>query len=283
MAGVGLWLLLVLFACLSIVSLVCSVWVSTSVTKNVKEKQQDLVIRGPMGPPGKIGPQGPEGQAEHFQGIHHWNIPWQSENNGAFLQFEGDMHGFYCAESGFGQITLSGDMQVRNPPNGRHSLTRKVKLWLPHEGFDREHDWDIDHRTYTGWRSSDTIGAVTHDDQEDFEVFCLGFDDDDFDRFPRPELYSDERLDRLDRGDRLDFGRDREDVYNHYHGDFPNEGKLDRELDHAQDERLLKRSSRTILVFNVIVTQGDEQVGLTPWETVLPLRRRRPLCRVVCE
>ena len=260
----SLWILLVLFASISTVALACSIWIfDSSVHTLAKWNEGDatgagasVIIRGPSGPPGKRGPTGRHGLSDHFSAIHHWNIPWESEKRGAFLQFEADVHGFYCVESEFGQITVTGDMQVKNPPNGRNKILRSVTLWIPHEFFGDRHDgedaWQIgsnSRRKYTGWRSSDTIGPVTHDDQEDFEVICNGFDDlDDFDSAE-------------------DFDRRR-----------------DHERDLGFDEVVRHREpnwKREAITFNIIVTTGDEQVGLTPFETVLPLHPRHCVRRCI--
>jgi hypothetical protein len=291
--------LLILFACFSSVALAFSIWTFTQIsTESTPDSERFLLmqdaLRGPPGEPGNVGPAGHPGRANDFRGVHQWNVPWRAAKQGSFIQFEADAHGFFCPESDFGQITIAGEMQVRNPPNGRHSVIRVVDLWIPHDSYyetllprsdfvDRKdldynykdhdydhdydyfyaHDWEIGsrdrNRIYTGWRSSDTVGAVTHDDQEDFEVICHHDDEDDDDH----DTYN-YRVDG-DRVDRDDF----------YHRDF-----YDRDHYEQGKKKTRRRTSR--ISFNIIVTQGDEQVGITPFETVLPLHKRRA-CRLLCD
>lgn len=253
--------LVVLFCALSAAALGVSVWIFVQ-AQSWAESSLALPrsLPGPRGPTGAPGFRGPEGAHGQFLRLDVEHLRWESHTRNAFLEFKSEAQGYFCAHTGCGELVVTGEMQVRNPPSGKVQVLRTLRVWVPHEHAfgrlgelvdDPEHaDWDVPFDVqYTGWRSSESVGTFTRDEQEDFRVVCL-----------RPREFLEEH-DRYETHDdwTWDRGRGREARDRATHGPRAREP--------------------TVLEFRIIVHQGDEQVGLTPFETLLPLHRRHRVQR----
>ena len=275
----ALW---VFFAATTVVAFAISVWIYTTPRDPAAfDEQGNLIVTnlsrglspeelalfsGQPGEPGPVGEPGPDGDPRRFRRIEQKYLRWESGRHGAFIQFDVDAYGYFCENSGFGELTLTGEMQVKNPPTGKSSVLRSVFMWVRvafvHDQLlDADHIQDHKHkehgfevprgRVFTGWRASDSVASTnTRDDQEDFEVIAH---DSNYRR-------RDARYD----GNELDYA----DTFHDY----------DRAYDHDHDghEHEFGREFE-LIEFRIIVSTGDEQVGVTPFETVLPLHRRRHL------
>jgi hypothetical protein len=270
--------LVVVFCALASAALGVSIWVYVSAQNYHKSvSARPLTLPGPRGPTGRPGYPGPAGSHGQFRRLDVEHLRWESQRRDTFLEFKAEAQGYFCSHTGCGELVVTGEMQVRNPPSGKNSALRTVRVWVPHdvriEG--EEADWDVPFDVqYTGWRSSESTGTFTRDEQEDFRVICL-----------RPATVYETRDLYPYRSSRDEFGA--ESWNRGREGDLlePRDELLDRPLgDRLGRDRLGGDRLRepTVLEFGIIVQQGDEQVGLTPFETVLPLHRRHKIaCREV--
>jgi hypothetical protein len=250
---------------------------------HAREQEQIVALAepGPPGPPGDPGLPGYDGIAASHRPIDHDYLPWRT-NGRVLVNFHAECHGFYVPGSPSGELVVTGEMQVSNPPHGQAKMLRAVRVWIPHrhelaQEFAQEfalgedgwkhhvdllqHDWAVNpHHVYSGYRSADSLNnsnGALRDEQENFDVYVVDpwNEQDVFNDFFENDLRPfDHRGDHWGNGDNWGHGG------HGHHGGHIAESIVDCES--------------TILEFHIIVGQGDEQVGMTPFEVVLPLTSR---------